>query len=234
MIAGGLAGRLALITGGTRGIGGAIADRLERDGARVVRFARSLSARTTDTRIDVRCDITNGADVQQAVSGLLSGGHVPDILVNSAGTFLLKPLVETSNQEFRDQLLTNLIGPFDLLRVLAPRMTEVGGHVVTIGSIADHVTLPGNAAYGASKFGLRALHEILALEFRGQLRVTLVSPAATDTPLWDPLDPDSRPDLPNRSDMLHPADVADAVWFAVTRPRHVNVDLVRLSASGLG
>lgn len=228
-----LDGRLALVVGGTRGIGGAIADRLTDGGARVVRFARSLTPSQTDTRIDVRCDITNEEEVQRAIEALVSDGHVPDILVNSAGTFLLKPLAHTSGWEFRHQLLANLIGPFDLLRELAPRMAEIGGHVVTMGSIADHMILPGNAAYGASKFGLRALHEILAAEFRGRLRVTLVSPGATDTELWDPIDPDSRADLPDRSQMLQPADVADAVWFALTCPRRVNVDLIRLSASGL-
>jgi NADP-dependent 3-hydroxy acid dehydrogenase YdfG len=74
------------------------------------------------------------------------------------------------------------------------------------------------------------MHEVLREELRGSgLRATLVSPSATDTPLWDPIDPDHTPGFPPRAAMLRPDDVADAVLWAVTRPRHVNVDEVRLS-----
>jgi 3-hydroxy acid dehydrogenase / malonic semialdehyde reductase len=114
-----------------------------------------------------------------------------------------------------------------VLRAFVPAMLERGGHVVTVGSIADHVAFPGNAAYAASKFGLRGLHETLKAEYAGTgLRFTLVSPGPTDTTLWDPVDPDRRPDLPNRAGMLQAGDVADAVLFAVTRPNRVNVELL--------
>ena len=74
--------------------------------------------------------------------------------------------------------------------------------------------------------------EVLRAESRGTgVRATLISPAATDTPIWDPHDPDASASLPNRDEMLLPADVADAVLWAVTRPLHVNVDELRLSRS---
>ncbi len=103
------------------------------------------------------------------------------------------------------------------------------GRIVTIGSVADYRTFPGNAAYGASKRGLRALHEVLQEELAGTgVRATLISPGPTDTRLWDPLDPDRREDLPGRASMLQPNDVAEAVLFAVTRPDRVTVDVLRL------
>ncbi len=99
-----------------------------------------------------------------------------------------------------------------------------------MGSVADRRAFPGNAAYAASKFGLRGLHEVLREELRGTgVRATLVSPGPVDTPLWDPLDPDTREGFTPRAAMLGAADVADAILWAVTRPAAVNVDELRLA-----
>ena len=104
------------------------------------------------------------------------------------------------------------------------------GHIVTIGSSADRTVLPENAAYAASKHGVRALHEILRLELRGSgIRASLVSPGPVDTTLWDSIDPDNRPGFTTRADMLRAAAVADAVLYAITQPADVNVDELRLS-----
>ena len=104
-------------------------------------------------------------------------------------------------------------------------MLERGsGHIVNVGSVAGRLAIPGNGAYSASKFGLRGLHAVLAQELRGTgVRCTLVEPAATDTALWDALNPDARSDLPRRGEMLRPEDVARAVLFAVTQPRGVEL-----------
>jgi NADP-dependent 3-hydroxy acid dehydrogenase YdfG len=91
---------------------------------------------------------------------------------------------------------------------------------------------PSNALYAATKHAARAAAEALRAESRGTgLRTTLVSPAATDTPIWDPHNPDAAEHLPNRDQMLRAEDVADAVLWAVTRPAHVDVDELRLSRS---
>jgi NADP-dependent 3-hydroxy acid dehydrogenase YdfG len=106
------------------------------------------------------------------------------------------------------------------------------GDIVSIGSIADHATFPGNAAYAASKHGLRALHDILRLELSGTgVRVTLVSPGPVNTSLWDEIDPDSREGFTPRTRMLSPDAIAAAVLYAVTQPPEVDVELVRLSRS---
>ncbi len=225
-----LAGTLALVTGASRGIGHATADRLEAAGARVACLARSFEPRKTETRVEIPCDVTREDDVRQAVQEVLVTFGVPRIIVNNAGAFLIKPLLETSEHEFLGQVGVNLIGPFLVLRELLPHLVARGNaHVVTIGSVVDHRPYPGNAAYGASKYGVRGLHEVLAEEVRGQgIRTTLISPGATDTKLWDVLDPDARDDLPARSDMLLPIDVAEAVLYAVTQPPRVNVEWIRL------
>ena len=125
------------------------------------------------------------------------------------------------------------VGAFLVANAFAGELVDRGGHLVTVGSVADHAAFPGNAAYAASKYGLRGLHEVMTAEYapRG-LRTTLISPGATDTAAWDSVDPDRHEDLPDRAGMLRPEDVADAVLFAVSRPPHANVDLMWLNPTG--
>jgi NAD(P)-dependent dehydrogenase (short-subunit alcohol dehydrogenase family) len=224
-----LAGAVALVTGASRGIGGVIADRLEESGARVACLARSYQSLQTDTRFEIPCDVTESESVRVAVQQVIERFGAPRIVVNNAGTFLLKPLAETTDAEFEEQLRVNVMGPFLVVRELLPHLLARGAHIVTIGSVVDHRPFTGNAAYAASKYGVRGLHEVLAEEVRGKgIRTTLISPGATDTKLWDSLDPDRRDDVPARSDMLLPVDVAEAVVYAVTQPPRVNVEWIRL------
>lgn len=211
----------------------AIADALQERGASVVRLARTLTYSVTDRRADFPCDVTREPELQRVASRLGEMGQVPDIVVNNAGAFILKALLQTTADEFREQLNVNLTGPFLVLRTFLPYLIARGaGDVVTIGSVADHVALPGNAAYGASKFGLRGLHQVMMTEIAGSgVRGTLISPSATDTPLWDSIDPDHREGLPGRSEMMRPREVADAVVFAVTQPSGESINEIRLSAS---
>lgn len=225
-----LEGRVAVVTGASRGIGRTIVTRFLEEGASVAALARTLEAHAEDRRLDLPCDVTDAAAVQGAIERTVARFGAPDIVVNNAGAFLLKPLPETTDDEMAEQLGANLIGPFVVLRAVLPLLRERGaGHLVTIGSVVDHQPYAGNAAYGASKYGARGLHEILQAEVQGSgIRTTLVSPGPTDTRLWDPLDPDSRDDLPARASMLSPLDVANAVVYAVTQPARVNVEWLRI------
>ncbi|MFI5255620.1 MAG: SDR family oxidoreductase, partial [Gemmatimonadales bacterium] len=155
----------------------------------------------------------------------------PDILVNNAGAFLVAPVEETSVDVFREMLELNLTAPFAFVRAFLPEMRRRGGgHLVTVGSIADRAVFAGNAAYAASKHGLRALHEVLRAELRGTgVRASLVSPGPVDTELWNVVDPDRRPGFTPRAEMLDADSVADAVSYVVSAPLSLNVDELRLS-----
>jgi NAD(P)-dependent dehydrogenase (short-subunit alcohol dehydrogenase family) len=229
-----LAGRLALVTGASRGIGAATARALAGAGARVVRVSRSLLPTRNDRYLDHPCDLTDPAAVDALAARVLGAEGVPAVVVNSAGVFLLQPLERTTPAEFDEQVAVNLRGSFLLARAFLPPMREAGGgSFISVGSVADHTAFPENAAYGASKYGLRGLHEVLAAEYQGSgVRLTLVSPGATDTTIWDPFAPERRPGFPSRTAMLRPEDVADAILFAATRPDHVHVDWLRLQPSG--
>jgi short-subunit dehydrogenase len=133
--------------------------------------------------------------------------------------FPLAAIEKTSADEFDAALQVNLLGAYRLAQPLMTGMRARGsGHVVTIGSIADRNVLPENVAYAASKFGARAVHEVMREELRGSgVRVSLVSPGPVDTAIWDAIDPDNRPGFTPRAMMLRPEAVADAVHFVLTR-----------------
>lgn len=231
-----LADRRVVVTGATGGIGSAIVRRLGDAGARVIAVARSADAlQRLATETGARALPANAADaaaVDDLAADVLSDG-APFAVIHAAGGFDLAPVAETDPAMLDRMIDGNLRAPFLVTRALLPAMLEAGtGHVVIIGSIAGRVAFPGNAAYSASKFGVRGLHEVLVQELRGTgVRATLVEPAATDTPIWDPHDPDRRDDLPSRNLMLSADAVADAVLYAITRPPDVHIPSVSVQRS---
>jgi NADP-dependent 3-hydroxy acid dehydrogenase YdfG len=228
-----LADRTAVVTGASRGIGAATARALGLAGARVIGVARTAGVAGSRV-IGLRCDLTAPGGVAQVVDAATREfGGAPNILVNNAGAFGVGRVDETSVATFAEMMTLNLSVPFALVHAFLPGMRTRGhGHIVTVGSIADHVALSGNGAYAATKFGVRGLHEVLRIELSGTgVRATLVSPAGVDTSLWDALEPAVRETFPTREAMLRPEDVADAIVYAVTRPDRVGIDEIRLAKS---
>lgn len=232
-----LEGRTAVVTGASRGIGAGIARRLAAVGARVALVARNrgaleeLAAGMGNDAVVIAADLSIESAAEDAAGTVVKAfAGSPDILVNNAGVFQLAGLAKISAGEFSASLRTNLLAPFIFVRSFLPGMLErKSGHIVTIGSVADRAIFAGNGAYAATKFGARAMHEVLREETRGTgVRATLVSPAATDTDIWEPIRfPDGS--VPQRSEMLRPAAVASAVFFVLTQPVTVNIDELRLS-----
>ncbi|MBL0937285.1 MAG: SDR family oxidoreductase [Gemmatimonadaceae bacterium] len=233
-----LRGQHVLVTGASRGIGRAVALALASAGATVHALARNVAAldalvaESEGRIVTAPCDVCDAHALQATVTRVVeqTSGRV-DVLVNNAGVFPIASVAATSPDQLASTLEANVISPFRVLHALLGPMQAAGrGHVVTIGSVADRRIFAGNSAYSASKFGARALHEVLREEMVGTgIRTTLISPSATDTPIWDPIDPDNTPGFPKRASMLRAEDVAEAVLWAVTRPAHVNIDELRLS-----
>jgi NADP-dependent 3-hydroxy acid dehydrogenase YdfG len=230
-----LAGLNALVTGASRGIGRRAVERLAEEGARVWCLARSGDALTELARSvggeTLVVDLTDDGATWSALDDLQESiGGAPDLVVNAAGVFGIERCASESVARFDAHLAVNLRAPFLVVRALLPAMLERGsGLLINIGSVSGRKAFPGNAAYSASKFGLRGYHAVLLEELRGTgVRASLIEPAATDTPLWDPLDPDENPTLPNRADMLSPDDVADAIVFVATRGASVSIPTLQV------
>lgn len=226
--------KIALVTGASRGIGLAVADAFRAAGMHVVRLSRSLKDATAKNRTDIQADVAQPAAVERALARVVKELGVPDVVVNNAGVFVVKPLAETTPDDFAKTLATNLTAPFLVARALIPKMAERGsGHLVSVGSISDYIGFPGSSAYAASKFGLRGMHEVIRAETaKTRVRTTLISPGPVDTELWDEVDPDSKPGFTKRRDMMRAEDVAAAVVFAVMQPERVNVTEIRLLPTG--
>jgi NADP-dependent 3-hydroxy acid dehydrogenase YdfG len=230
-------GQLAVVTGASRGIGLATATMLARGGATVVLIARNAGALEAAAKalgsraIALACDVSDRTAVESAIETIKTKHGTPRVVVNNAGVFRIAPVEQTRVDDFAAALDVNLIAPFLFVRgFLGAMKAERAGHVVTIGSVADRAIYPLNAAYSASKFGARAMHEVLRAELKGSgVRATLVSPGPTDTSLWDELNPDANAGFTPRREMLPPEAVAQAVEFALSRPADVNIDELRLS-----
>ena len=224
--------RVALVTGATGGIGEAVARRLAADGFRVClggRRVRRLERLAGEVGgVAVPFDVTDEEDVERVRAMVEVAGL--DVLVNAAGVFDLASVAQTSGEVLRRNLAVNLVGAFNVTRAFLPGMLAAGsGLVINVGSVAGWRAFPENSAYAASKFGLRGFHEVLLEELRGTgVRACLLDPGAVDTPIWDPLDPDAAPNLPNRNQMLCPEDVAGAAAFVAGLPDEVAVPMLRI------
>jgi NAD(P)-dependent dehydrogenase (short-subunit alcohol dehydrogenase family) len=183
-------GRTALVTGAASGIGAATATLLAQRGARVVltdvdaeaggRLAAELGG---DARFEV-LDVTSEADWDAVCDGIGERGSF-DLLVHSAGAASRSALADTSVDEFRRMVDLNLVATFLAVRAAARSMSS-GGAVVTLSSLRGVLATTGLGAYGASKFGVRALSRVASLELaeRG-IRVNAVCPGSIDTPITD-------------------------------------------------
>ena len=214
--------KLAIVTGGSRGIGLAIAEKLAELGAEVVVTGRQQEHLTKAAEQirrkggkceGIRCDVSALADVQKLAEKLSDRRKKLKIVVNNAGIGgFSTPLHETDPNSWDQILNTNLRGVFYMIRSFAPALiANGGGDIINISSLAGKNPLPNGAAYAASKWGLNGLSYSAAEELRGHnVRVTVVCPGSVNTELSPHVGK-------SVSKMLQPADVAHVVGMVVTQ-----------------
>ncbi|MFI6867487.1 glucose 1-dehydrogenase [Nocardia sp. NPDC050406] len=217
-----LNGKVALITGAARGQGAAEARLFVARGAKVVitdvldTEGKELAESLGDAARFVRHDVTDTESWESAVGEAVSSFGGLDVLVNNAAIYTMKPLVETTSEELERILKVNLVGAFNGIKAVVPTMTAAGGgSIVNISSQAGIEGLMNHSAYGSSKWGLRGLSKIAALELGpNQIRVNSVHPGPIATPMVPYLTtgPGSFPTLPLERTGL-PEEVAELVAF---------------------
>ena len=213
-----LDGKLAVVVGGSGGIGHAVVDAFTTQGATVVIV--DLPGRSAEDEAGlVGCDITDPKQVDDAIGTIVERHQRIDILVNSAGVVALAPAEELGSAEWNRTLLINLTGSFHTCQSVGRVMLEQGhGAIINIASQAGTVALDGHAAYCASKAGLIGLTKVLASEWGGRgITVNCVSPTVVLTALgaaaWDgPKGEAFRKEIPTGR-FAEPEEVAAAVTF---------------------
>jgi NAD(P)-dependent dehydrogenase (short-subunit alcohol dehydrogenase family) len=168
----GIAGRVALVTGGTRGIGLAIAHRLAEAGARVTVCGRSDAA--LEGLETVACDVRDPQAVRTMVDAIAARHGRIDLLVNNAGGSPDAPLATSSPRLAERVVALNLMAPIYLSQAVYPHMQAQGGAIVNIASVSATRPSPGTAAYAAAKAGLIALGRSLAHEWGPAIRVNAI------------------------------------------------------------
>jgi NADP-dependent 3-hydroxy acid dehydrogenase YdfG len=225
----------AVVTGASSGIGAATARRLAADGFSVVAAARRrdrlerLAAETEGIR-PVVLDVTD----QSSVDALTAGLQDVAVLVNNAGGAIgTEPVEAADPADWKAMFETNVLGVLRVTKALLPALERgSGGHIVVTGSIAGHLVYEGGAGYTAAKHAATAVVETLRLELNGRpVRVTEVAPGMVKTDEFSLVRYRGDKNAAERvysgvDEPLTAEDIADCIAFAVTRPAHVNIDLL--------
>ncbi|MBS0366896.1 MAG: glucose 1-dehydrogenase [Proteobacteria bacterium] len=186
-----LAGKVAIVTGGARGMGAATARLFAAEGARVVigdlleAEGRALAAQLGDNALSQPLDVASEDSWRQLLQATRERFGAPDVLVNNAGILLMQGLLETTAADFQRVLSVNLLGTFLGMRALAPALIARGrGSIVNISSVDGLKAANAVSAYAASKWGVRGLTKVAAMELGPHgVRVNSVHPGGIDTPM---------------------------------------------------
>jgi len=211
-----------LITGASSGIGAATARQASAAGHRLVLAARStdkleaLAAELggDERAIAVTCDVTDFAQQEAMVQAAHDAFGRVDVVFANAGFGAARGFLEESPEQWRDMVLTNVLGCAYTIRAALPALKESVGHLLLTSSVAGRRALPGSL-YSATKHAVTAMAESARQELNDSgVRVTAIEPGMVDTPFFD-----DRP-----SNALEPGDIARAIMFAVSQPPHVDVN----------
>ncbi|MEZ5963291.1 MAG: SDR family NAD(P)-dependent oxidoreductase [Planctomycetota bacterium] len=224
----------AVITGASAGIGAAVARVLARQGWRLSLGARRAERLDglADGAFTGSLDVTDEASVERFLAAARAAHGPVDVLVNNAGKAKgLAPLATADPAHWREMIETNVMGVLHVTRRVLPEMLErQTGHIVMIGSIAGHQAYENGSVYCGSKRALQSICDAIRLETLGQgVRVTSVDPGLVETEFsivrFDG-DRERAERVYERTRPLTAEDVAECVWFALSRPAHVDIDTI--------
>ena len=181
-----MSGHIAVVTGGSRGIGRAVVERLYADGARVATCGRGdRPAYLPDDVVWIRADVASPQDADRLVAQATEELGPVSLLVNNAGVLVAKTVAESTDADWDLQVGVNCRGVFNMSRAVLPGMTGHGGVIVNIGSISGVVADLSSALYNASKAFVHALTRSIAIDHGPQVRCNAVLPGWVETDMAD-------------------------------------------------
>ena len=218
-----LDGKVAIITGGARGMGGATSRLFAAEGAKVViadvldKEGAELAQELKGSAIFQHHDVTDEASWANVVAKAIATFGKVDILVNNAGILLFKTLLDTSKADYERVLGVNLMGAFLGIKAVAPHMIERGsGSIINVSSVDGMKGANSLGAYSSSKWGLRGLTRVAAMEFGHKgVRVNSIHPGGIDTAMGNPYG-ENREDVNKRYTMVPLQRVGDPIEAART------------------
>jgi NADP-dependent 3-hydroxy acid dehydrogenase YdfG len=234
------AGRVAVITGASSGIGEATARALAASGHRLALLARrgdriqALADELGNGAIAIEADVTDRASIIKAAARVKAELGGADILVNNAGIMLLGPFNSEAHDDHRRMIEANLLGAMTVTEAFLDQLRD-GGDLVNLSSVAGRTVRPGNAVYAATKWGMNGWSESLRQELQPDVRVMVIEPGAVATELTDHI---NNPGAKRAAEQMYEKlaitaeDIAEVIAFAVTRPRRMTINeiLVRPTA----
>lgn len=232
-----LAGKVALVTGASSGIGRVLALALAAEGCRLALVARSrerleaVAAETGGEPLVIAADLTDPAAVEAAAAQTLDQFGPVDILLANAGLYVPGNVADGDADKWDELLAVNVAGTFRLVRAILPAMiARQTGDIILTSSISGHEAIHWEPIYSASKHAVQAFaHGLRRQVMRHGLRVGTVAPGVVLNELWGYRDPAAIAARVAAREGLRSEDVADAVLFMLTRPAHVTIrDLVIL------
>jgi 3-hydroxy acid dehydrogenase / malonic semialdehyde reductase len=230
-----LESKTAIVTGASSGIGAAIARALRDAGARVVGGARRVDRVEADLALEL--DVTDPVSCERFVAAAVEHLGGVDILVNNAGLALGRDPFDDSTEEDEEVVLeTNVHGLIRMTRLCLPHLRD-GGHIVNMGSVAGKWAYPNGSLYVTSKFAVHGFTQALREDLLGRpIRITNVAPGLVQTDFsrvrfrGDEEKASAVYDKVALGGPVRPEEVAECVLFALTRPPHVNVDEIVVTA----
>ena len=219
----GLAGKVAVVTGASRGIGAAVARRLAQAGVAVGLGSRSGDDLGIDGAVAMPTDVRDPAQVDALVAATVAAHGRLDIVVANAGVGAYGPFLELDPDQLESMIDTNLKGVLYTARAALPHLVEGGGgDFVSLASVAGVNAFPGEAVYNASKFGQVGFVRSLDIELREHgVRCSNICPGGVATDFA--IGTGRTQGMPELDGMMSGDDVAEVVMFALTRPRSMRL-----------